>query len=136
MNVVFKAITDKFLEAPVSDLYTSIGGRFYFYNAPPGAPLPYVIYEDISNDTEFNFTSTFDNYRIQFSIFSSSANQGAAQILNIYDYLKAVFDDCQLTVTGYQFLNCERQFSNLRKDSDQDIWQYVVDYEVVVRIDS
>ena len=134
MDALFEAIYDKLTTA--GNLNTAVGGRIYLHNSPTGSALPYLVYQHISDDTDFNFTSTFDTFRIQCSIFSSSVGQGTSQVLSIYNYLTALMDDCTLSVTGYQFLNCERQFANLSKDADQDIWHYAVDYEILLRKDS
>lgn len=136
MKELFEAITTKFNNIDAqnnpSSFYASISGRLYLVNAPEGATLPYAVYSLIANPVDYNFTSVFDNPVIQFSLFAEAT--GHSEILNMHSYLKDQFDDCQLSVTGYQYGKMERQLDlGLLKDPDHEVFHYPVQYEIWLR---
>jgi hypothetical protein len=130
MKALFKGIYDKYLT--VNDFRTALTGGLYLQNAPQNNSLPYGVYWQISDTTDFNFSSLFDIYAIQFDLIEDESG-GYDSIGDLYDKCIALFDDCTLTVTGYQFLGMERQADYLIKDDDQDVWQYSIEYEIWLR---
>jgi hypothetical protein len=86
-----------------SALDTLIGGRIFHGKAPTGTVYPYVVFFRVTGSADWTFTDNFDNPLIQFSVFS--ADHGSSiECLNIADAVKALYDDCKLTVTGETFL--------------------------------
>jgi len=80
-----------------------IGGRIFHGQAPPNTLFPYVIFFRVAGSIDWLFTENFDNALIQFSVFSADANS-SMECLTIADAVKALYDDCKLTVTGETFL--------------------------------
>lgn len=131
MKELFTGLYTKFKSSPTSDFYTAIGGRLYLYNAPQNATLPYAVYSRPTASTDYSFTSTFEFPSIQFDLFSKAIDQNADEINNMRNYCCAQFDDCVLTVTGYDFLRMERSFENGPfKESDLEIWRWTIGYDV------
>ena len=134
IKLLFTAITTYFnAGAPAGNLYTSVGGRFYLNEAPQGATLPYIRYQMISDIPEYWFVDKIhETFSIQFSLFSESPS--ATEILNIYTYLSAYFDDCDITVAGYTDLKFERSaVYPLTRDAEDQTWHLPVEYTVLLR---
>lgn len=112
MKVLFDAIKAKFnVDNPFK---TDMSGRLYFMQAPQKAVFPYCVYVPISNMYEYNFTSDFENIVIQFSVFST--DDSAVNIEKYFTDLKALYDWCTLSVTGYSHVYMRREQSRLLKD--------------------
>jgi len=95
MNNLLTAIYGK-LSGSTLDTY--VGGRVYLDEAPPSPEFPYVVYFVVSDAPDYNFKTTLEDVWIQFSLFSSSAS--AVEISTMYNYLKTLYDDVKLTITG------------------------------------
>lgn len=81
-----------------SALNTYIGGRFYEDEAPDDTTYPYVVYSVVSAYTDNTFGGKYEDVMIQFSIYSTA--NGTTEIKTAYGYLKSLYDECALTVTG------------------------------------
>jgi hypothetical protein len=81
-----------------SALNTSIGGRLYKAYAPEGAIYPYVVFFIVTDIPEYPGGKTIEKYSIQFSLFSSAS--GSTEVEGILTNLRALYDDCVLTITG------------------------------------
>lgn len=92
---VLKAIMDK---TASSSLSSDVGGRIFNDYAPEGTEYPYIVTLNIPDVPVRYFCETFENYQIQFSLFSTS--EGVTEIGTMYTDLKALFDEQQLTVGG------------------------------------
>ncbi|MHB8871225.1 MAG: hypothetical protein ACYC5G_02075 [Candidatus Doudnabacteria bacterium] len=122
-----------------SNFKTSIGGRFYFVKAADAATYPYVVYFILSDKPEYYLNSqstnasNFENFRIVFNVHSNivSSSSEAGTILG---YLKTHFDDCDLTVTGWNDIKIERR-NTIGPFWDQTIgeWIYSVEYEIILQ---
>lgn len=95
MNYLLAAITTKLSGSALS---TDVGGRIYLDEAPANVAFPYVVFFIVSGRPDKTFSEHYTETLIQFSLFSSS--QGAAEITDMYADLKALFDECSLTITG------------------------------------
>lgn len=121
-------------------LYTSIGGRLFKGQAPQDAEFPYIVYFLVSDIPEKNFSDAYENVLIQFSIFSAAS--GTTEIEDIYTNLKALYDECSLTITGSKLIWMRRQNAVLFV-VDQEVitggirtcWHYAVDYEILTSLD-
>ena len=104
MNNLLQALMTKISG---SDLSTDVGGRIYLDDAPQGTEMPYVVFFIVSDVPDNTFTENIEDILVQFSIFSSS--MGATEITGIYNHLIALFDDRDLSITGYGHLSMMRQ---------------------------
>jgi hypothetical protein len=86
-----------------SALDALIGGKIFYGKAPANTLYPYVVFVRVAGSNDWTFTETFDNPLIQFSIFSAD-HESSIECLNIADAVKALYDDCKLSVTGETFL--------------------------------
>lgn len=119
MLVLFSAL-------PHNAFYTSVSGKLYKERAPQTATLPYAVYHIISDVPTWTFTTTFENTRIQFDLYSKE--ESSSEVEDMYTNLKALFDWCSLTITGNVHLYMRRELARLSKDPVDDVWGYNVDY--------
>ena len=127
MKALFKSIYD--LYSTTNDFSTAVT-QFYLNNAPQGISEPYAVFQLITNIADYNFTSTFDEAEIQIDIIDTNVN---SNILDYADKCMALFDDCTLTVAGYQFLRMERDWNQLSEDPEEEIQRYTIQYTVWLR---
>jgi hypothetical protein len=127
MKALLKGIYDKYLTA---NTFRTVVPRFHLNNAPQSSSKPYAIFQLITNVADYNFTSTFDEAEIQIDIIASNVS---SNILDYADYCMDLFDDCTLTVTGYQFIKMERDWNALIEDPEEEIQRYTIQYTVWLR---
>lgn len=127
LKALLKGIYDKYLT--INDFRTAVS-QFYLNNAPQGISKPYAVFQLITSNTDFNFTSTFDEAEIQIDIIDDNTS---SDILDYADKCMALFDDCQLSVSGYQFLRMERDWNGLIEDPEEEIQRYTIQYTVWLR---
>ena len=117
-----------------SSFSTAIGGRLYKGAAPDGAEMPYAVYGLISDVPDNVFSTHGEEARFQFDLFSSAS--GSTEIEDIYTYLKALYDDCSLTITSQTHICMKRELAILTVEDyttpagTQKVWHYSVDYEI------
>ena len=130
MNAIYEALYDKVNDTPNS-FYTSIGGRYYSEKAPQRVTFPYCVGHIITIVPNDTFEEWLDKIDIQFSIYS---NDGCSSIElgNIYEYLKTLFDNKLLTVSGHVHYNMDRTFANPRWIPGEEVWQYIVGYTMTI----
>lgn len=128
MKDVLKAIYDKFSAA--NDFKTAISSQFYLNNAPQSISKPYAVYQLVNNVATYNFTSTFDDAEIQIDIIDDNHT---SDILDYANKCMALFDDCILTVSGYQFIKMERDLNFLIEDAEEELQRYMIQYTVYTR---
>ena len=83
-----------------SALDTLISGQIFYGKVPTGTRYPYVVFYRISGSPERTFTEEYDNPLIQFSVFSADPNS-SNEVHEIADAVKALYDECSLSITGY-----------------------------------
>ena len=127
MKELIKAVYDRSLT--VNDFRTAVS-QFYLNNAPQGISKPYSVFQLITNIADYNFTSTFDEAEIQVDIIDDNTS---SDILDYAYKCMALFDDCQLTVSGYQFMKMERDWNQLSEDPEEEIQRYTIQYTVWLR---
>lgn len=117
-------------------LHSSIGGRLCKGRAPEAAEYPYVVFSLVSDVPADTFKSNLEDVNIQFSIFSSASSSGEAE--DIFTNLKALYDDCSLTISGNTLIWMKRENAQLMPEEHtvpgglQDVWHYAVDYSVMM----
>lgn len=89
------AIHNKFAN---SNLAEDVGGRYYQDIAPLGTGTPYCVYSIVSSVMDKTFSEVYTNALIQFDLFCSTAY--ASLMPTMYAHLKALFDECGLSITG------------------------------------
>jgi len=140
MNNLLQAIYGEFTDSALS---SDVSGRIFLDQAPDGCEFPYVVFFIVTDAPEKTFSEDFENIIIQFSLFSAS--QGATEITTMYRDLKALFDECALTIppTGTEtdiLVWMKRQ--NLTTmideitvaDATQRVKHWAVDYEVMTQV--
>lgn len=121
-----------------TSLHTAIGGRLFKGRAPSSAAYPFIVYEVISDVPTDTFTEHIEEVMIQFSIFSSN-RQSADEVEDLFGYLKTLYDNCELTISGYTHILMTRGNASLMseevttKSGTEEIWHYAVEYTVVMQ---
>ena len=115
-----------------SDFATNIGSRLFLSEAPPDSAYPYCVYSLITErpDEYFGSGTDLEEVTLSFSIFSE--DESAVEANDLFENLKTVFDNCALTVAGYTHVYMWREVSSLLRDPEANVWQYNVDYDVMV----
>ena len=90
---LFTAIMTKISASVFS---SDVGGRVFLDQAPAGTEFPYCVFFIVSGVPDRTFTERYTDTLIQFSLFSASS--GAAEITTMYKDLKALLDECALTI--------------------------------------
>ena len=134
MNIVLEGIYNKVIEqtgGAHNDFYDSIGGRFYHYYAPQDVTFPFCVAYLFNQKPDYQFTELYEECLIQFNLFSETSSSD--EVGNVFVDLISLFDWCStLSVTGYTVLKMEREFSNLTWDSEEEVWQYSVQYRLLM----
>ena len=120
MKALLTAIMAKF-EVP--------GLPLYLQSAPRGASLPYAVYFFINgapDGEKSTFGKTVEGVEIQFSIWADTAAQALDYQTTIHD----LYDDCQMDVSGYDFIQMRRNFYRTFKDGDAQ--QAVTTYNILI----
>ena len=134
MKNILTAIYSKFTG---SELSSDVGGRIYLDQAPDNCQFPYVVYSVISVTPDDVFAKKGKQSLIQFSLFS--ANPSAVEISTMHGYLKALFDDCSMTITSNTLLWMhEVNLTTMVEDITvgegvQSVKHWAADYEVVTQ---
>lgn len=131
--------TALFGKIAASAFSTSIGGRLYQARAPQGVTWPYAVFYIISDAPMDTFTEKLEDALVQFSLFSKAS--GTTEVLDAAANLRALYDDCSLTITSNTHLMMERQGGggtpeNVMDDTEGGeglYWQLDFDYRVLLR---
>lgn len=130
MNELIKAIGDKYKTE--NDFRTNLTGGLYSYQAPQGTVYPLATLNIVSIVYDPILDDYFEEALVQFNIFSSK--KSPSEVGTLYGYLKALFDDCALTITEYTHIFMEREIARLIQFTDESteetFWQYAIDYRV------
>lgn len=139
MKIFTTALYAKFTAAPGgvhNGLYNDIVGNLYEGQAPAGAVFPYVVYSIVSDVPDWNFTDRFEDVLIQFSLFSTAPE--STEVKDMYTHLKALYDDCSLTIAGstlvwFRRVNTITLIDEVTTtEGTEMVWTYHVDYEAKV----
>ena len=129
-NAIFEKISGSLLN-------TDIGGRLYKGQAPAGAVYPYAVFLLISDVPDLTFSENYEDVLIQFSLFSSLPS--SLEVENMFTHVKALYDECDLTITGETLVWMKRQNATLMLEeyttpNGTRGWHYAVDYSVYVKV--
>ena len=137
MTPLFTAIYGKLAG---SALAGQISARMYLNEASQGATFPYVVFQLLPGITDYVMcptgqpagTMNFDECSVQFNLFSSN-RRSAAQVGTMLTNLMTLYDWCKLTPGGgYSDHYMRRDGQHLMRDIDERVWQYVVDYTILL----
>jgi len=115
-----------------SSLSTDVSGRLYKGRAPENTEYPYAVYLIVSDVPEKTFTEDYERVRVQFSLFSDSSSSSGIE--DMFAHLKALYDECSLSITGAKLVWMRRENATLMAedhvtpDGTQQVWHYAVDY--------
>lgn len=131
MKQVAEAIMARYESPQGAALKAKTPGGMWHTVAPQGASDAdrdaYVVFGFIAIGHEETFTSEMEEPLVQFTIVSFTRD--AVEVQEIFDELKACFDQCELTTAGFDFIEMRRQSgANLVRDPEDDAWLYMVDY--------
>lgn len=121
-----------------SALETAVNGRFYKGRAPEGIEYPYVVYMLISDIPDRTMSSRYNHATIQFSLFS--LDSGSTEVEDMYTNLKALFDECDLTITAQTHIWMRRTMANLMiedhttQSGTRQAWHYAVEYGIIAKV--
>ena len=104
MKNLLTALMTKFSGSAFS---TDVAGRIYLDETPAGAEFPYCVFFIVAGTPEKTFTERFTDTLIQFSLFSTS--KGVTEISTMYADLKAILEECSLSITGSTLVWCREQ---------------------------
>jgi hypothetical protein len=135
MNNLLTAIYGK---TSGSALSADVGGRIFLDRAPDNTEFPYVVFFIVSGVPDRTFSEHYTNTLIQFSLFSAS--EGAAEITDMYADLKALFDECALTITSSTLVWMrEQNLTTMIEDittvnGAQQVKHWAVDFEILTSL--
>lgn len=136
MNNILTSLMTKITTGP-SALSSDVGGRVFLDQAPEGCEFPYIVFFVVSDAPENAFAKDGERILVQFSLFSASL--GAAEITYMYADLKALFDDCAMTITSNTLVWCRRMnLTTMVEDITtangmQAVKHWAVDYEITTQ---
>lgn len=122
-----------------SSFMSAIGSRVFKGYAPDGTEYPYCVYLLVSDVPEYTFSEIYSHVIIQFSIFSNAS--GSTEVEDLYTYLKALYDECSLTITSSKLVWMRRENATLNVEDHttpsgtQQVWHYAVEYFVYTSLD-
>jgi len=128
MNELYKAIMTKY--GADDDLSGALTGGLHLLRAKQKRSYPYAVFFPVTERPDDTFTEDLERFLIQFDIFDEAAEEAASNIDTIRGYLWSCFDDCALTVTGYDCIYCQRR--NTYTLDSGDSFQISVEYEILL----
>ena len=132
MNNVRKAIYNKYTASTGHGAYTNVAGRFYHGQAPQGATFPYIVFFEVADVNEVDFSEEREDLTWQFNIFSQ--NSSATEADTVLTNLRSLFDDCSLTVTDWRHLYTQRRNTYPNNDYSQvpPIHGFSIEYDILI----
>ncbi|MDD5353023.1 MAG: hypothetical protein PHS93_07690 [Candidatus Omnitrophica bacterium] len=131
MKVLFDAIMTKYLAS--TTLVAANKGGLHRGRVPDRTKTPYISMDLLDGRPEDTFSEYAETYNIQFNIVDSPESQTDDTVDSIFTLLTALFDYCSLTISGYTHVIMRRTFSNCFYDTENTLWQYIVQYEVMMQ---
>ena len=111
-------------------LWTAIGGRFYFVDAPTGAAKPYVLYGGGITSPRHVMGKKkppATDIPIYFNVYSSTTSSTEAE--TIQGYIHDVFDD--VSMTGYAEMGMRLGPEITIKEEDTEFWHISITYYAI-----
>lgn len=127
MTPLLAAIYSKFSG---SALETALTGGLHLSMAPQTVSEPYGVYILVSGVPEYTFDTVHESVVIQFSFYSDSSSY--AEVSDLFELCKDLYDDCKLSMSGYRSVGMERELWRLIRDNDDRTWSYIVQYRILI----
>ena len=128
--MIDKVLTGIFTKFTGSTFATSIGSRMHSRFAPSLPTFPYAVVRLPDTDHDWNFSDTFEEVDVHFSIFSNSESE--VEITGILISLLALYDNCTLTITGYTSVYMQRERIISLSDGENGVRQFTVIYNFLI----
>lgn len=133
MDELLKAIKTRWDATAGNAIRAVATGGLWAVQAPADTSGPYVIYFPLSGNVVNIIDNKIEEAYIQFSIFVTTES-GARTCVQLRDLLIALYDDVQLTMSGYDMIRAIRQTSGmLIKDPDEG-YMCAVDYMFMYQV--
>ena len=130
-NPLLTGIFARFNALPINTFKTGISGNLFSRYAPQNTPFPYAVLDIVTGIGDWNFTQDFDDVDLQISLFSQSTSE--TEIGTLYSTLRALYDDCALTVVGYTHLFMQYDQYWSLSNPGENIRQYTVQYNILLQ---
>lgn len=92
---------------------------------------PHIVFELPAGLKTNTFSHENEEMMVQFKIYTRPDNSSSASLNDLFDKLKAVYDDNQLTVSNHTTVFMRRTVSNKTQDEiDEKVWIYLVLYKI------
>ena len=127
LYVRFKSTTGS--PAIHNSLYTALNGKLYNSLIPQDASMPFGIFEVIANVYDWTFSESLERVKVQFSVYLD-ANNAATSAQDMMEHIKSLYDDCSLTVDGFQTYYMRR--GNSFMTFEDNVWHVMVDYDLLL----
>ena len=135
MRPVWKGIYSKFTASTSAAFYADMRGQMFLQQARQNTTFPYCVFSIVGHDRDWMFNRDVEDMLIQFNIFD---DRHSSDIGKAFDDLNTLYDGCQMTTTGYNFIHMNLDWSQMVKYEDEitqhtrPIWQYTVQYHMLI----
>ena len=138
MKELAKGIVNYVASDPLNAAITKI----YNTEAPSAAVFPYVVFTLINSNTDFTFTEKFEEYLIQFNIYSE--DKSSIEVCDIFNLLigdenlGTGFDHAEFDVDNHTMIKCQREppaSLNRWTVDGKRVWDYMVSYRILLQKD-
>ena len=114
----------------VNTLNTALDGNLYPHEAEQGVSFPYGTYFIINDYLDYTFSEEQDEIQVQISVFSN--DKSPVEINTLYGYVKDLFDEAEITVSGHSVLSFLRTDARPIRDAEHRTWAYHITYMVLI----
>ena len=97
---------------------------------PQSVQEPYAVFQIISGIPRHTFSHVNEDIILQFRI-RSKISESSAELNNIFAALTTLYDDAELTISGYDSVMMKRNIYSKSQDDD-GIWIYFVQYLIEI----
>lgn len=134
MKALMQAIDSRFratngVPSGPSAFYTAVGGKLYLAKVPQNTALPYAVMDLVTDTPADTFTESLENCTVQIAAFLA-ADKSASTAMDALEAIKALYDNCTLTLTGYACIYMQRE--NAFADTTDGIWRVVAEYRILL----
>lgn len=114
-----------------NSLKTAVSGRINFAEASQNWSYPYVVYSIPSIEPDHYFGGDrLERALVTIDLFSDS--QDPAEIANLTDYARSLFDNALISVSGYSRVQFRWEQTISVRMSDTGVWRCSIDYDVIL----